>query len=86
MNYKKTEYRYEEGGRRIMFFRRKLRHRFDERLLESLEKVKQEWLTRKKLVEQSIEPSYVIVYELKLAEAKYLFLLKEAKRRKLTLK
>lgn len=69
-----------------MLFKRKLRHTFDERLLNSLEKIKQEWLTRKKLVEQSIEPSYLILYELKLAEAKYLFLLKEAKERKLTLK
>ncbi len=69
-----------------MLFRKKLRHTFDERLLNSLKKIKQEWLTRKKLVEQSIEPSYLILYELKLAEAKYLFLLKEAKERKLTLK
>ena len=36
---------------------------------------------RKRLVEQSVEPSQDVLCSLKIAEAKYFFLLKEAKRR-----
>lgn len=70
----------------MLFKRRQLRQTIDEELLKTLESVKQEWLMRKALIEKSIEPSYVLIYELKLTEAKYLFLLKEAKVRKLSLK
>ena len=70
----------------MLFKRRQLRQTIDEELFKTLESVKQEWLMRKALIEKSIEPSYVLIYELKLTEAKYLFLLKEAKVRKLSLK
>lgn len=70
-----------------MLFRKKRLHQtVDHHLLTTLENVKQEWLVRKSLIEKSIEPSYILLYELKLTEAKYLFLLKQAKARNLSLR
>ncbi len=43
--------------------------------------MKNEWLRQKRMVEQSVEPSQDVICSLKIAEAKYFFLLKEAKRR-----
>ena len=70
----------------MLFRKRRSRQMIDEELLKTLENVKQEWLMRRALIDKSIEPSYELVYELKLTKAKYLFLLKEAKTRKLSLK
>ncbi|MFL0492989.1 hypothetical protein CN931_23390 [Bacillus sp. AFS054943] len=66
-----------------MFFQKKgkLRKEYDDKLIVLLEKVKNEWLRQKKMVEQSVEPSQDVLCALKIAEAKYFFLLKEAKRR-----
>ncbi|MEY8351578.1 hypothetical protein COI93_09725 [Bacillus cereus] len=66
-----------------MFFQKKgkLRKEYDDKLIVVLEKVKNEWLRQKRMVEQSVEPSQDVLCSLKLAEAKYFFLLKEAKRR-----
>lgn len=59
------------------FLRKKtLRREFDEKLTEQLFKQKEEWNRQKKLVEKSLEPSAEVLYELKVAEAKYFFLLK----------
>ena len=70
-----------------MFFRRKdkLRREFDEKLLFQLEYLKEEWMRQKNLIEKSIDPSDEVLYELKLAESKYFFLLREAKSRKIFL-
>ncbi|MDN4527699.1 YaaL family protein [Fictibacillus fluitans] len=69
-----------------MFFSRKgrLRKEGDQRLLQSLDEIKTVWTNQKAMVERSLEPSDQVLYELKLTEAKYLFLLKEAKIRKVT--
>ncbi|EEL90087.1 DUF2508 domain-containing protein [Bacillus cereus] len=66
-----------------MFFQKKgkLRKEYDDKLIVLLEKVKNEWLRQKRMVEQSVEPSPAVLCSLKIAEAKYFFLLKEAKRR-----
>ena len=66
-----------------MFFQKKgkLRKDYDDKLIVLLEKVKNEWLRQKRMVEQSVEPSQDVICSLKIAEAKYFFLLKEAKRR-----
>lgn len=66
-----------------MFFQKKgkLRKEYDDNLIVLLEKVKNEWLRQKRMVEQSVEPSQDVLCSLKIAEAKYFFLLKEAKRR-----
>ncbi|AUZ24787.1 MULTISPECIES: YaaL family protein [Bacillus] len=66
------------------FLRKKtLRREFDEKLTEQLFKQKEEWNRQKKLVEKSLEPSAEVLYELKVAEAKYFFYLREAKQRDL---
>ena len=66
------------------FLRKKtLRREFDEKLTEQLFKQKDEWNRQKKLVEKSLEPSAEVLYELKVAEAKYFFYLREAKQRNL---
>ncbi|KIU10173.1 YaaL family protein [Bacillus subtilis] len=66
------------------FLRKKtLRREFDEKLTEQLFKQKEEWNMQKKLVEKSLEPSAEVLYELKVAEAKYFFYLREAKQRNL---
>ncbi|MED2753577.1 YaaL family protein [Bacillus thuringiensis] len=66
-----------------MFFQKKgkLRKEYDDKLIVLLKKVKNEWLRQKRMVEQSVEPSQDVICSLKIAEAKYFFLLKEAKRR-----
>ncbi|MCW0121701.1 YaaL family protein, partial [Bacillus subtilis] len=52
-------------------------------LTEQLFKQKEEWNRQKKLVEKRLEPSAEVLYELKVAEAKYFFYLSEAKQRNL---
>jgi hypothetical protein len=66
-----------------MLFKRKgwLRKRGDEALLQTLETVKADWLMQKELIERSIEPNEVVQCQLKLAEARYFFLIREAKER-----
>lgn len=71
-----------------MFFRRKnwLRNEFDEKLLNQLNTFKHDWQQQKSLLDKSFDPSEDVICETKLAEAKYFFLLKEAKYRKITIK
>ncbi|WP_369901561.1 YaaL family protein [Bacillus manliponensis] len=66
-----------------MFFQKKgkLRKEYDEQLVATLEQVKLDWMRQRRIVEQSVEPSEDVLCHLKLAEMKYFFLLKEAKRR-----
>ncbi|MFS0865609.1 YaaL family protein [Fredinandcohnia sp. 179-A 10B2 NHS] len=70
-----------------MLFKKKgwLRNEFDDKLLSQLETTKQEWMRQKNLIEKSVEPSDDVLNELKVAETKYFFLLKEAKNRKVYL-
>jgi hypothetical protein len=70
-----------------MFFRRKgwLRKEYDEKLLVQLEKLKQSRHQQKKLLEKCFEPSDDVVLQLKMEEAKYFYLLKEAKKRQVSL-
>jgi hypothetical protein len=49
-----------------------------------MEHSKNEWLKQKRVVDHSIEPSFEVLHQLKLAEAKYFFLLKEARYKKIT--
>jgi hypothetical protein len=57
----------------------KLRRAGDDRLLLLLIKLKNEWQTRKEIIEKSVEPSNQVIHEFNLVHAKYFFLLKEAK-------
>lgn len=59
--------------------KRRLRKQMDTSLLETLGRAKEDWLRQKKIVEKSIDPHEAVLYEVKLAEARYLFLLKEAR-------
>ncbi|AZB41166.1 DUF2508 family protein [Bacillus sp. FJAT-42376] len=68
-----------------MLFKRKgrLRQDFNQQLIDLLMKNKSEWNRQKQLVEKSVEPSEEVLFELKIAESKYFFLLREAKQRKI---
>ncbi|MED4404134.1 YaaL family protein [Metabacillus fastidiosus] len=71
-----------------MLFRRKgwLRNQYDQSLVEKLVVMKDEWSRQKQLIERSVEPSPEVLFELKLVEAKYLFLLREAKNRSIRIR
>jgi hypothetical protein len=71
-----------------MFFRRKgwLRKEYDEKLLTQLNEYKQYWHQQKLLLDKSFDPSEEVICQTKIAEVKYIFLLKEAKQRNVTLK
>nr|MBU5199703.1 YaaL family protein [Vibrio cholerae] len=47
--------------------------------------LKKEWLNDKSLLDKSFDPSDEVISEAKLSEAKYFFLFKEAKQRKINL-
>ncbi|PLR80193.1 DUF2508 domain-containing protein [Bacillus canaveralius] len=71
-----------------MFFRRKgwLRREYNDKLLNQLDEAKVSWSNQKKLVEKSFDPSDEVICQMKLAEAKYFFLFKEAKTRSITVR
>lgn len=65
--------------------RRKSRKKeIDEQLLDAIVVMKQEWQDIQSIVEKSIEPTDEVIYKQLLAQAKYLFLLREARKRKLS--
>ena len=70
-----------------MLFKKKgkLRQEYNQELFSQLEIAKKEWIRQKNLIEKSVEPSDDVLNELKVAETKYFFLLREAKRRKIFL-
>ncbi|MFD1777121.1 YaaL family protein [Fredinandcohnia salidurans] len=70
-----------------MLFKKKgkLRQEYNQELFSQLEIAKKEWMRQKNLIEKSVEPSDDVLNELKVAETKYFFLLREAKRRKIFL-
>jgi len=70
-----------------MLFKKKgkLRQEYNQELFSQLELAKKEWMRQKNLIEKSVEPSDDVLNELKVAETKYFFLLREAKRRKVFL-
>ncbi|MGD6969350.1 YaaL family protein [Rossellomorea vietnamensis] len=71
-----------------MFFRKKgkLRKEYENKLLHSLEETKKDWISQRALEDLSIENSYEINYQSKIAEAKYFFFFREAKNRKVVIK
>lgn len=70
-----------------MIFRKKrsLKRKYDLQLLEKLTQVKKEWNVDTKLNEQSLEKNEDLAIDIKISRAKYVFLLKEAKERKIRL-
>jgi hypothetical protein len=71
-----------------MFFRRKgwLRNEYDEKLLQQLDRLKNNWLNQKSLLEKSLDPSDNAITQTKIAEVKYFYLYKEAKKRQVKVK
>ncbi|MED3562814.1 YaaL family protein [Bacillus xiapuensis] len=71
-----------------MFFRRKgwIRKEFDEKLLTQLSKFKENSQQQKILLEKCFDPSDEVICQTKIAEAKYFFLIREAKQRNVSLK
>ena len=71
-----------------MFFRRKyrLRNDHDTELIRELETLKRRWFNQKSLIERSVDPSEEAIISSKVAEVKYFYLFKEAKRRKVMIK
>lgn len=69
-----------------MFFRRKgkLRRETDQKLWDALNTLKEDWMRNKLLVEKSIDPSVDLLNDLKTSEAKYFYLVREAKVRHLS--
>lgn len=70
-----------------MLFHKKgrLKREFDEKLLQELSELRSSWAKQKSLLEKSFEPSDEVIYQMKIAEAKYLYLIKEARYRKVRL-
>lgn len=71
----------------MLFFQRKgrLRKEYDEKLLMQMNRFKVHWQQEKLLLEKSFDPSEEVICQTKIAEAKYIFLLREAKQRNVTL-
>ena len=62
------------------------RHDIEEQLLDTIIILKNEWQQIQSIVEKSIEPTDTSIHKQSLAQAKYLFLLREARHRKLNAK
>lgn len=56
----------------------------DEKLLDTIFILEREWKSIESIVEKSIEPSLTTIHKEKFAQAKYLFLLREARHRKIS--
>lgn len=67
-----------------MLFKKKgkIRKEENKRLVHQIELQKQLLMTQKQLVEKSLDPSEEVLLSLKVTEAKYLFMLREARVRK----
>lgn len=70
-----------------MFFRKKgkLRKEFDQKLIQDIGTMKENWYNQKGLIERSFDPSFDTICQSKLSELKYYYLFKEAKKRKISL-
>ncbi|MEW9503295.1 YaaL family protein [Jeotgalibacillus marinus] len=71
-----------------MLFRKKgkLKQEFDDRLVKLMKSTRDDWHRQKNMAEMSFEKSPQIVAVEKLAEAKYFYLFKEARNRKIVIK
>lgn len=65
--------------------RKKRQKKTDQSLLDTLFAVEAEWKKLRHIMDNSIDPLLETEQRLKLVEAKYMFLLREAKHRKLSL-
>ncbi len=63
---------------------KKLKRSVDEQLLDSIFTIEREWKQIQSIVEKSIEPTEDGYFRQNISQAKYLFLLREARRRKIS--
>lgn len=63
---------------------KKLKRSVDEQLLDSIFTIEREWKQIQSIVEKSIEPTEDGYFKQNISQAKYLFLLREARRRKIS--
>jgi len=64
----------------------KLRQKLEDQLVDVLSQCKNKWMSQNRIIGNSIEPSDEVLHQLHLSEAKYLFLLKEARHKKVQFK
>ncbi|WP_064091122.1 YaaL family protein [Rossellomorea aquimaris] len=71
-----------------MFFRKKgkLKKEYDQSLLRVLEETKERWNQQRSIDDMSVDYNLNIHCSSKIAEAKYFFLFREAKHRKIVIK
>ncbi|MFB1083514.1 YaaL family protein [Jeotgalibacillus sp. JSM ZJ347] len=71
-----------------MLFRKKgkLKKEYDDRLVHLMQQVREEWQQQKNLSDLSFEQSPQMLAEEKMAEARYFYLFKEARHRKIVIK
>ncbi|MFS0645379.1 YaaL family protein [Siminovitchia sp. 179-K 8D1 HS] len=69
-----------------MFQRQKLRKEFDQKFIELMEEAKKDWSHLKKMMDLSYGENEELRYKALLAKAKYVYLLREAKIRKISIK
>ncbi|QDP38800.1 YaaL family protein [Radiobacillus deserti] len=67
-----------------MFGKKIKRKDIDEQLLNRTYQLKDEWMSLKSIIEKSVEPSEQGLIDLAIAEAKYFYLLKEARHRQIS--
>ncbi|NLZ53580.1 MAG: YaaL family protein [Thermoanaerobacteraceae bacterium] len=72
----------------MVFFRKKglLRKEFDEKLLKQISDAREKRMRQKMFLQKVFEPSDELINEARITEAKYFFLIKEAKNRNLSMK
>ncbi|MBP1950432.1 YaaL family protein [Virgibacillus litoralis] len=63
---------------------KKMKRTVDEELLDSIFTLEREWKQIKSIVEKSIEPTADGYYRENISQVKYMFLLREARRRKIS--
>ncbi|HZG73201.1 MAG TPA: YaaL family protein [Chondromyces sp.] len=71
-----------------MLFRKKdkLKREYDEKLVELLAKSKGDWFRHRELLRLSFDGTEELSCQAKIAEAKYFFLFREVKKRKISMK
>lgn len=69
-----------------MFHKKKLRKQYDKQLIQLIDRVKKDWDRQKDMKRLSFEQNDELNYQTLLAKSKYVFLLREAKWRKISAK
>ncbi|SEO39406.1 Protein of unknown function [Amphibacillus marinus] len=67
-----------------MAFNKRKKKVVEEALLHDIFQLQNEWSKLKEIIEKSVDPSEIGRYDLMVAEAKYFYLLREARKRHLS--